>query len=98
MEGGCKPVCTSAALKTGDTRCARQERRSSGGLASLLGAEGMICFQARRCGQEQVSGGGRALVAEDREDESSSPQKTIYGKQDLGIEIMSGIYDSRPDR
>jgi hypothetical protein len=50
VEGGCKPVCTSAARKTGDTPCARQEQRSSGGLVSLLGAERMNRFQGRRCG------------------------------------------------
>ena len=71
VEGGCKPVCTSAARKTGDTPCARQEQRSSGGLASLLGAERVDCFRDGVAGRNrtaEVGGGGRALAPADREE------------------------------
>src|ERR1700733_4186640 len=44
VEGGRRPVCTSAARKIGGPLVARQGRSPSAGLVSLLGAERMSCF------------------------------------------------------
>ena len=93
VEGGCKPVCTSAARKTGDTPCARQEQRSSGGLVSLLGAERRNCFQGRRCGQEQARCGGwrrTRTCGRSQGGRPSSLRKTIYGRPASGITEWAG--------
>jgi len=93
VEGGCKPVCTSAARKTGDTPCARQEQRSSGGLVSLLGAERMNRFQGRRCGQEQARCGGwrrTRTCGRSQGGRPSSLRKTIYGRPASGITEWAG--------
>ena len=86
-------VCTSAARKTGDTPCARQERRSSGGLVSLLRAERMHCFQGRRCGQEQARCGGwrrTRTCGRSQGGRPSSLRKTIYGRLASGITGWAG--------
>jgi len=94
VEGGCKPVCTSAARKTGETPCARQEQRSSGGLVSLLGAKRMDCSRVGVAGRNTPAkeGGGGPRTWGRRQGGLSSLRWNSLWNSELFGEVMKALY------